>query len=84
MIFFSTKGMKQGDLLSPVLFILTAEVLSKALNKLFYNNEFKSFKMRKWSANLNHLSYVDDTIIFATADKKFLQLIMEILEQYEN
>lgn len=39
--------------------------------------------MPKWSDNLNHLAYVDDTILFALTDRKTLQLIIEILEKYE-
>ncbi|XP_059277883.1 secreted RxLR effector protein 78-like [Lycium ferocissimum] len=63
--FHSTRGVKQGDPLSPALFILSAEVLSRALNSLFENNDFRSYGMPKWSASLNHLAYADDTIIFS-------------------
>ncbi|XP_049410705.1 uncharacterized protein LOC125873924 [Solanum stenotomum] len=81
--FHSTKGVKQRDPLSPALFILSAEVLTRALNHLFYNNEFKSFGLPKWSDQLNHLAYADDTIIFTFADKKSMQLIMKTLQLYE-
>ncbi|XP_060182036.1 uncharacterized protein LOC132611654 [Lycium barbarum] len=76
--FHSTSGVKQGDPLSPALFILSAEVLSRALNSLFENNEFRSYGIPKWSANLNHLAYADDTIIFSSADARSLELIMEL------
>ncbi|XP_059312399.1 uncharacterized protein LOC132063721 [Lycium ferocissimum] len=39
--------------------------------------------MPKWSANLNHLAYADDTIDFASADAKSLELIMDTLKAYE-
>ncbi|XP_059292434.1 uncharacterized protein LOC132045876 [Lycium ferocissimum] len=82
--FHSTRGVKQGDPLSPPLFILSAEVLSGALNSLFENKDFKSYGMSKWSASLNHLAYADDTIIFSSADSRSLELIMEVLHDYEH
>ncbi|XP_059289476.1 uncharacterized protein LOC132042996 [Lycium ferocissimum] len=63
------RGVKKGDPLSPTLFILAVEVLSRALNSLFEDGMFRGYGMPKWSSNLNHLSYVDDTIVFASAEK---------------
>ncbi|XP_060190723.1 uncharacterized protein LOC132619998 [Lycium barbarum] len=71
-------GVKQGDPLSPALFILSAEVLSRTLNSLFENNDFRSYEIPKWSANQNHLAYADDTIIFSSANARSLELIMEV------
>ncbi|XP_060200381.1 uncharacterized protein LOC132628634 [Lycium barbarum] len=90
--FHSIRGVKQGDPLSSALFILSPEVLSRALNFLFEDNSFRSYGMPKQSANLNHLAYADDTIIFSSADDTIifssaddtsLQLIMGILQEYE-
>ncbi|XP_059291469.1 uncharacterized protein LOC132044948 [Lycium ferocissimum] len=53
------------------------------LNSLFEDNGFRSYGMPKWSANLNHLAYADDTIIFSSANDTSLQLIMGILQEYE-
>lgn len=76
--FHSTRWVKQGDPLSPALFILPAEVLSRALNSLFEDDLFQGFWMPKWSANINHLAYADDTIIFASTNRYSLGKIMSI------
>ncbi|XP_060202462.1 uncharacterized protein LOC132630895 [Lycium barbarum] len=66
--FHSTRGVKQGDPLSPALFILSVEVLSRALNLEFDNAEYVGY---------------DDTIIFASAEGESLKRIMKILQDYE-
>ncbi|XP_059289278.1 uncharacterized protein LOC132042777 [Lycium ferocissimum] len=86
--FHSTRWVKKGDplSLSPLslsLFILAAEILSRALNSLFEDPMFRGYGMPKWSVDLNHLAYADDTIIFASADKYSLELIMGVLQRYE-
>nr|XP_016509522.1 PREDICTED: uncharacterized protein LOC107826990 [Nicotiana tabacum] len=81
--FKSTRGVKQGDPLSPALFILSAEVLSRSLNKLFEDKSFVGFGMPKWYDSLNHLVYADDTIIFASSHPPSLSKIMAVLGKYE-
>ncbi|XP_060210569.1 secreted RxLR effector protein 78-like [Lycium barbarum] len=45
--FHSTRGVKQGDPLSPTLFNIAAEVLSRALNSLHNNLWFTGFGLPK-------------------------------------
>ncbi|XP_075086398.1 putative mitochondrial protein AtMg01250 [Nicotiana tabacum] len=81
--FKSTRGVKQGDPLSPTLFILAAEALSRGLNALHLNLYFCGFVLPNSSPNINHLTYADDTIIFSSSDTTSLRLIMEFLAKYE-
>nr|XP_009610354.1 uncharacterized protein LOC104104043 [Nicotiana tomentosiformis] len=82
--FMSTRGVKQGDPLSPTHFILAAEALSRGLNALHLNLYFCGFELPKWSPKINHLTYANDTIIFSSSDAISLQLVMEVLFAYES
>lgn len=62
--FKSPRGLRQEDPLSPALFILSTEVLSRALNKLVENPAFKRFKVLRHCPKVTHLSYANDILIF--------------------
>ncbi|XP_059290294.1 uncharacterized protein LOC132043850 [Lycium ferocissimum] len=81
--FRSTRGVKQGDPLSPTLFILAAECLTRALNALHTDAKFKDYGMPKWSPYVNHLAYADDTNIFTSEDDQSMRLVMDTLTKYE-
>ncbi|XP_049368158.1 uncharacterized protein LOC125833012 [Solanum verrucosum] len=81
--FHSTRGLKQGDPLSPALFILGAEVLSRMLNLLHQNQMYKGFQMELRGPQINHLSFADDIIIFTAGTRQSVQLIMKTISTYE-
>ncbi|XP_070007310.1 uncharacterized protein [Nicotiana sylvestris] len=81
--FKSSRGVKQGNPISPTLFILVAEALSRGLNALHTNLYFCGFGMPKWSPKINHLAYADGMIIFSSSDETSLMLIMQVLKAYE-
>ncbi|XP_060216354.1 uncharacterized protein LOC132643852 [Lycium barbarum] len=81
--FKSTKGVKQGDPLSPTLFIIAAECMTRALNELHKKEGYVGYGMPKWSPYINHLAYADDTIIFTSAQPHTLKLVMNTLAEYE-
>ncbi|XP_049410619.1 uncharacterized protein LOC125873814 [Solanum stenotomum] len=79
----STRGLKQGDPLSPALFILGAEVLSRSLNRAHSNPGYHGFFIEMKGPQVNHLSFADDIIVFTSGRKKSLELIMQTLNIYE-
>ena len=81
--FHSTRGLKQGDPLSPALFILGAEVLSRSLNRLHTHPDYQGFTMEKRGPQVNHLSFADDIILFTSGRSRTLKLLMNTLKVYE-
>lgn len=79
--FFHSTRVKKGDPLSLALFILSAEVLIRDFNQDFKGSTFIDYDMPKWSPELNHLAYVDDTIIFTSLYS--IKKIMHVLKEYE-
>lgn len=82
--FKSTRGLKQGNSLSPTLFIIATEVLTRGLNSLRQYRKFIGYGLPKQSPAINHLSYADDTILFCCEDRYSVIQIMKVLKQYED
>lgn len=62
--FKSGRGLKQGDPLSPCLFVLVADVLNKGIHKLISSGKVGSFSHPMHSPLISNLSFADDSIIF--------------------
>ncbi|XP_070034440.1 uncharacterized protein [Nicotiana tomentosiformis] len=77
------KGLKQGNPLSPGLFVIAAETLSKALNYLHTKEKYNGFSMNNRGPRINHLAYADDIVIFTSSDKCSIKKVMKTLHQYE-
>ncbi|XP_071928018.1 uncharacterized protein [Coffea arabica] len=81
--FKSSRGLRQGDPLSPALFIIGAEVLSRALNNLVMQPRFVSFKVPYGCPSITHLAFADDVLIFANGSSFSLKAIMKVLDDYQ-
>jgi hypothetical protein len=57
------RGLKQGDLLAPFLFLLVAEGLCGLMKKAVETNRFRGFKVGSNGVIVSHLQYADDTLV---------------------
>ena len=80
--FHSTRGLKQGDPLSPGQLILSTEVLSRIINYLYQNTMYRDYFMEPKGAQINYLIFADDVIIFSNKliiNDKFILWFRRIL-----
>ena len=76
------RGLRQGDLLSPYLFILCQEVFSRILEKEFMEKNISGVKASIGSTPITHVMYADDIVLFSKACRREANAINECLEKY--
>ena len=77
------RGLRQGDPLSPYLFILCAEGLSALLQRSEDTRKIEGVKICRDAPNVNHLFFDDDSLILMKARTSDAQHLAHILQIYE-
>lgn len=78
-----SRGLRQGDPLSPYLFILFTEVLSGLCRNAQEKRELISVKVARNCPAINHLLFADDTMFFLRSNPSSCTTFLKILRLYE-
>ena len=86
--FQPSRGIQQGDPLSPYLFILCMEYLGSLIDKECINDKecikryWAPIKASRGNLEISHLFFADDLILFTKANEEGSEAIKEVLDLF--
>ena len=78
-----SRGLQQGDPISPYLFLLCAEGLSAMLRKDEELGNIRGISVYRGAPRNSHLFFANDSIVFCRANMDEGRRILKVLEDYE-
>ena len=80
--FRGSRGLRQGDPLSPFLFTVVVDVLGRIIDKPIQCQAIRGFIVGKDRVEVSHLQFVDDTSLFLEANRIYFLNYLTILEVF--
>ncbi|XP_057746417.1 uncharacterized protein LOC130965674 [Arachis stenosperma] len=81
--FMMERGLKQGDPLSPFLFVLVVDVLHKMVGEAVRNGSISPLLVGRDNIELSHLQFADDTILFCLPEEETIKNYKRLLRCFE-
>ena len=78
-----SRGLHQGDPLSPYLFLLCALGLQSLIQKAEVDEDIRNVSICRNGPRVSHLFFADDSVLFCLATETECHRILEILAVYE-
>ena len=79
--FTGVRGIRQGCSLSPYLYVILSNVLSKLLNQAAIAREFEYHPQCR-EVKLTHLSFADDILVFSDGTEESLLGVIEVMRRF--
>ena len=77
-----SRGLRQGDPLSPYLFVICTEILVKMLQSAEQKNQITGLKVARGAPPISHLLFADDSLFYCKERDEELGHIIRIIEEY--
>jgi hypothetical protein len=81
--FTPSRGLRQGDPLSPYLFLFVADGLSKLINRKVQQNLLQELRICRGAPGVSHLLFADDTLLFFKVDVDQAMQVKDTIDTYE-
>lgn len=78
-----TRGLRQGDPLSPYMFLMCVEGLPKSLKSAAKSGQISGCRVCTLAPSVTHLLFVDDSFLFFKATNSETRAVKSLLNDYE-
>ena len=75
--FQPSRGIRQGDPISPYLFLLCMEFLGAHITSMCEDKRWDMVKASRNGPRFSHVFFADDLMLFAKADRKIVMLSLK-------
>jgi hypothetical protein len=76
------RGIRQGDPMSPYIFVICMDKLSHLISHAVTQGSWKGIKTGRTGPTISHLMFADDLLLFGEANTKQMNCVMNILNTF--